>query len=62
MPPWAQPPSVRFSSARASSSEPSAHSVPYAPFQVEASSALRGVGLVKLMGRQSGFLAMQVDG
>jgi len=27
--------------------------------QVEASSAFRGVGLVKLMGRSSGFIAMQ---
>lgn len=30
--------------------------------KVEASSARRGVGLVKLMGRQSGFIAMQVKG
>lgn len=29
-------------------------------WQVEASSGLRGIGLVKLMGRQSGFIAMQV--
>lgn len=28
--------------------------------KVEASSAFRGIGLVKLMGRQSGFIAMQV--
>lgn len=28
--------------------------------QVEASSAYRGIGLVKLMGRQSGFIAVQV--
>ena len=28
--------------------------------KVEASSAYRGIGLVKLMGRQSGFIAMQV--
>ena len=28
--------------------------------KVEASSARRGIGLVKLMGRQSGFIAMQV--
>ena len=27
--------------------------------KVEASSAFRGIGLVKLMGRQSGFIAMQ---
>ena len=27
--------------------------------KVEASSAYRGIGLVKLMGRQSGFIAMQ---
>lgn len=29
--------------------------------KVEASSAFRGVGLVKLMGRQSGFIAMQAS-
>ena len=29
--------------------------------QVEASSAYRGIGLVKLMGRQSGFIAMQAS-
>lgn len=29
--------------------------------QVEASSARKGVGLVKLMGRQSGFIAMQAS-
>jgi len=29
--------------------------------KVEASSARRGVGLVKLMGRQSGFIAMQAS-
>ena len=29
--------------------------------QVEASSAFRGVGLVKLMGRSSGFIAMQAS-
>ena len=29
--------------------------------KVEASSAFRGIGLVKLMGRQSGFIAMQVE-
>lgn len=28
--------------------------------KVEASSAFRGIGIVKLMGRQSGFIAMQV--
>jgi hypothetical protein len=28
--------------------------------QVEATSARNGLGLVKLMGRQSGFIAMQV--
>jgi len=28
--------------------------------KVEASSAYRGIGIVKLMGRQSGFIAMQV--
>lgn len=31
------------------------------PLQVEASSAFRGVGLVKLMGRSSGFIAMQAS-
>ncbi len=31
------------------------------PVQVEASSAFRGVGLVKLMGRSSGFIAMQAS-
>jgi len=29
--------------------------------QVEAVSNLRGIGLVKLMGRQSGFIAMQAS-
>lgn len=29
--------------------------------KVEASSAFRGIGIVKLMGRQSGFIAMQVQ-
>ena len=29
--------------------------------QVEASSAFRGVGLVKLMGRSSGFITMQAS-
>lgn len=29
--------------------------------KVEATSAYRGIGLVKLMGRQSGFIAMQVS-
>jgi 6-phosphofructokinase len=29
--------------------------------KVEASSAYRGIGLVKLMGRQSGFIAMQAS-
>ena len=29
--------------------------------KVEASSAFRGVGLVKLMGRQSGFIAMNAS-
>ena len=29
--------------------------------KVEAMSAYRGIGLVKLMGRQSGFIAMQVQ-
>ena len=29
--------------------------------KVEASSAFRGIGLVKLMGRQSGFIAMQAS-
>jgi 6-phosphofructokinase len=29
--------------------------------QVEASSARQGIGLVKLMGRQSGFIAMQAS-
>lgn len=29
--------------------------------QVEASSARKGIGLVKLMGRQSGFIAMQAS-
>ncbi len=33
---------------------------PQTPTQVEASSARKGIGLVKLMGRQSGFIAMQV--
>lgn len=28
--------------------------------KVEAASAFRGIGIVKLMGRQSGFIAMQV--
>ena len=32
-----------------------------AALQVEASSAFRGVGLVKLMGRSSGFIAMQAS-
>lgn len=31
------------------------------PPQVEASSAYRGIGVVKLMGRQSGFIAMQAS-
>lgn len=31
------------------------------PPQVEASSAYHGLGLVKLMGRQSGFIAMQAS-
>ncbi len=30
--------------------------------KVEASSAFRGVGLVKLMGRHSGFIAVKVQG
>ena len=30
--------------------------------KVEASSGYRGVGIVKLMGRHSGFIAMQVRG
>jgi Phosphofructokinase len=29
--------------------------------KVEASSAYKGIGLVKLMGRQSGFIALQVE-
>lgn len=29
--------------------------------KVEASSAFRGIGLVKLMGRQSGFIALQAS-
>jgi 6-phosphofructokinase len=29
--------------------------------QVEASSARKGIGLVKLMGRQSGFIAVQAS-
>jgi 6-phosphofructokinase len=31
------------------------------PSQVEASSARNGIGLVKLMGRQSGFIAVQAS-
>lgn len=31
------------------------------PVQVEASSARLGIGLVKLMGRQSGFIAVQAS-
>lgn len=31
-----------------------------APWQVEASSAYKGIGIVKLMGRQSGFITVSV--
>ena len=34
---------------------------PSSHVQVEASSARNGIGLVKLMGRQSGFIAMQAS-
>lgn len=36
------------------------HWVPVCCVQVEASSIRGGIGLVKVMGRHSGFLAMQV--
>lgn len=50
VPQWAHPVTVRIVCVRLR-----------CPSQVEASSARHGIGLVKLMGRQSGFIAMQAS-
>lgn len=57
---WPQMFSLMLHQCRQTSSSYAFSGVP-ATSQVEAGSAFRGVGLVKLMGRSSGFIAMQAS-